>query len=178
MIVDFKRDFLFNHKVDVTKEASRTLSKNNRNVAKKYIATLQQLVKRVDLHNGIKKATQLINNTKTTPKQTQHYIKKMKTYKTTMNQLMLSAERTATKGKPRIFQWSKTLSTRGQILRYWTKRKKRSEDGTTSKKGIKWPKGYRPKKVDTHDDIMEEYIKAKIEWVKKKIAATCYIIAT
>jgi hypothetical protein len=60
------------------------------------------------------------------------------------------------------------LRKNGKRRRYWNDRKKSSENGDEEGLNCKTPKGYKPPSVLMHDDIMEEYYKAQVEWIRTK----------
>ena len=109
LYIDFKWDHVFKHKVDVTQAQGRQLSTKNRRITKLYLKTLQKLEKKSGIYVGISKIRELMKNEHQTKKEKEHCIKKLKTYKTIMTQLMISANKKATKSKPKIFQWSQQL---------------------------------------------------------------------
>ena len=114
LYVDFKWDHVFKHKTDVTQARGRQLSVKNRRITKLYLTTLQKLEKKSGIHKGINKIRSLMSNKQQSIEEKKYCIKKMKAYKTIMIQLMVSANKTATKSKPKIFQWSKQLKQNGK----------------------------------------------------------------
>jgi hypothetical protein len=168
LYVDFRWEKVFKHKIDITQARGRQLSTNNRRVTKKYLQTLHKLEKKAGIHKGIHKIRELMKNKKQTKKEREYCLKKLQTYKTIMTQLMLCANKAATKCKPRIFQWSQKLRANGRKMRYWNDRKRCSDNGDTEGLFCKIPKGYKPNKAHTHDDIMHEYHLAQIDWIKTK----------
>ena len=114
LFVDLKWDHVFKHKVDITQARGRQLSTKNRRITKLYLKTLSKLEEKSGIYNGVKKIRELMSNKQQTKEEKDYCIKKLKTYKTIMIQLMISANRTATKSKPKIFQWSKQLRHNGK----------------------------------------------------------------
>jgi hypothetical protein len=168
LYVDFRWERVFRHKLDVTQARGRQLSTNNRRVTKKYTSTLLKLEKKAGIHKGISRIRELMNNESQTKKEREYCIRQLKQYKTTMTQLMICANKTATKCKPRIFRWSQQLKNNGKRMRYWNDRKRSSDNGDSEGCFCKIPKGYNPPVAHTHDEVMHEYHLAQIEWIKTK----------
>jgi hypothetical protein len=166
--VDFHWKKVFKHKIDTTQARGRQLSSNNRRVTKKYLQTLHKLEQKAGIYKGISTLRERMNKSTQTQQEREYCIKKLQKYKTIMTQLMISANKKATKSKPRIFQWSHQLRAKGQKMRYWNDRKRSSENGDTEGLFCKVPRGYNPPAAYTHDDILHEYHSAQIEWIKTK----------
>ena len=85
-----------------------------------------------------------------------------------MTQIMISANNTATKSKPKVFRWSSTLRKNGKRMRYWNDRKRCSKDDDVEGLGCTIPNGYVPPVATTHDEILHEYHLMQVEWIKTK----------
>ena len=168
LYVDLKWDFLFNHKLDVTQARGRQLSVKNRRVTKLYLKTLQKLESKAGIYKGLERIRTQLRKDNISCEEKEHCIAKIKTYKTIMIQLMVSANKAATKSKPKIFQWSSTLRKNGRQMRYWNERKRSSENGDSEGLFCKLPKGYKPPTATTHDEVMQEYYIIQAEWIKTK----------
>ena len=168
LYVDLKWDFLFNHKIDVTQARGRQLSAKNRRITKTYLKTLLKLEDKAGIYKGIKKIRIKMQNREQTKSEREYCINKLKKYKTIMIQLMVSANKKATKCKPKIFQWSNKLRQNGRQMRYWNERKKSSDNGDTEGLQCKVPKGYKPPPAHTHDEVMHEYHTVQAQWIKTK----------
>ena len=168
LYVDFKWDYVFNHKPDITQARGRQLSVKNRRITKLYLKTLTALEEKSGIHRGIEKIRTRMQEASQTKEERDYCIKKMKNYKTIMIQLMISANKTATKSKPKIFQWSKKLRQDGKQMRYWNERKRNSENGDSEGLQCKVPRGYRPPTATTHDEVMHEYHTVQVTWIKTK----------
>ena len=114
LYVDIRWDHIFRHKADATQARGQQLSVKNRRVTKMYLKTLKSLENKSGIHRGMKKIRQRMTKDDQTNEDRAYCINKMKQYKTTMIQLMISANRTATKKKPSIFKWSSTLRKNGK----------------------------------------------------------------
>lgn len=123
LYIDLRWEQVFKHKLDITQSRGRQLSTNNRRVTKKYLKTLHKLEQKAGIYKGIYKVRELMKNKAQTKKEKEYCIKKLKMYKTIMTQLMISANKTATASKPRIFQWSHQLRKNGKKMRYWNDRR-------------------------------------------------------
>lgn len=168
LYVDIHWDFIFKHKADVTQARGRQLSVKNRRITKVYKKTIKALEKKAGVYRGIETTIKRLENKQQTTEERQYCLNKLKLYKTVMMQLMVSANRKATRGKPSIFQWSLNLKRNGQRMRYWNDRKKSSENGDPDGLLCKIPKGFKPIIATAHDDIMEEYHNAQADWIKTK----------
>jgi hypothetical protein len=168
LYIDLNWDYVFQHKLDVTSARGRQLSIKNRRITTKYLNTLQKLENKAGIHRGVKKVRELMANDNQSDKERDYCIKKLKQYKTTMLQLMISANKTATKGKPSVYKWSNQLRFQGKRMRYWNDRKRSSENGDPEGAFCKIPSGYKPPLVYTHDEVLHEYFSAKAEWIKTK----------
>ena len=168
LYVDIKWEHLFNHKPDITQARERQLSTKNRRVTKTYLKTLTNLEKKAGVYKGLERIVKQLKNDKITQAERDYCIKKIKTYKTIMTQMMVSANKTATKSKPKFFQWSKKLRKNGKLMRYWNERKKSSENGDSEGLTCSIPKGYKPAVVHTHDEVMHEYYVMQTKWIKTK----------
>ena len=168
LYVDIKWEHIFRHKPDVTQARGRQLSVKNRRITKLYLKTLQALEKKAGIYKGINILRQRMKEKDQTEEERNYCIKKMKKYKTVMTQLMISANKKATKNKPKIFQWSKKLRKNGRQMRYWNDRKRSSENGDTEGLHCKIPKGYNPPAATMHDEVMHEYYTMQVDWIKTK----------
>ena len=61
--LDFDRQKLFNHKVNVTRTAGRGLSMTNRKMITRYITHLKKMIQKAKLKEGIEKALERLENT-------------------------------------------------------------------------------------------------------------------
>ena len=168
LYVDLKWDYVFNHKTDITQARGRQLSVKNRRITKLYLKTLTSLEAKAGLYKGMEKIRKRMQQTTQTKDERNYCINKMKKYKTIMIQLMISANKIATKSKPKIFQWSLKLRHNGKQMRYWNERKKNSENGDPEGIQCKVPRGYKPPTATTHDEVMHEFHKVQVEWIKTK----------
>jgi hypothetical protein len=168
LYVDINWDNLFRQRPDPTQARGRKLSIKNRRVSNCYKNTLKKLEEKAGVSKGIDKVLNRLKAGKQTDEQRIYCIKKLKNYKTIMLQLMVSANKKATKSKPSIFKWSVTLKKNGVRMRYWNERKKSSERGDDEGLNCRIPPGYNPPTVATQEDIMNEYYKAQVDWVKTK----------
>jgi exonuclease III len=168
LYVDLKWEYVFNHKVDVTQARGRKLSIKNRRITKLYLKTLTELEEKAGIYKGLEKIRVRMEDKKITKEERDYCIKKLKNYKTVMIQLMINANKVATKGKPKIFQWSKKLRNNGRQMRYWNDRKKCSDNGDPEGLHCKAPRGYKPPIATTHDEVMEQYHTIQIQWIKTK----------
>jgi hypothetical protein len=168
LYVDLKWDYIFNHKIDVTQARGRQLSVKNRRVTKLYLKTLKKLEKKAGIHKGLEEIRECLKNKQITKRDKEHCIKRIKNYKTIMIQLMINANKVATKSKPKIFQWSIALRKNGKQMRYWNERKRSSENGDSEGIACKIPSGYNPPIARTHDEVMDAYYLIQAEWIKTK----------
>ena len=168
LYVDIKWAHIFNHKPDVTQARGRQLSIKNRRITKLYKKTLVALESKAGIYKGIEKMRGRMQNKKQTDEEREYCINRMKTYKSIMIQLMIRANKTATKSKPKIFQWSQQLRKNGKKMRYWNERKRSSENGDSEGLQCKVPKGYKPPTATIHDEVMHEYHIMQAEWIKTK----------
>ena len=168
LYVDICWDHLFNHNVDETQARGKQLSVKNRRITKLYTKRLLELERKAGIYKGVERIHRRMQ-TDNQPKEERTYcIQKLKTYKTIMTQLMISAYKTATKCKPQIFRWSNTLRKNGRQMRYWNDRKRCSERGDIEGLGCTVPKGYTPPEATTHDEVLHEYHLMQTEWIKTK----------
>jgi hypothetical protein len=118
MYIDIKWDCLFKHKPDNTQARGQQLSVNNRRITKLYTKTITKLEQKAGVYQGIDKTMKLLENDKITKEKRKYCVEKLKKYKTVMMQLMVSANKKATKSKPGIFKWSVALRKNVQQMRY------------------------------------------------------------
>ena len=168
LYADIRWDHIFQHNVDVTQARGRQLSVKNRRITKLYLKTLCSLEEKAGIYKGMDKLRNRMKVHNQPQEERDFCIKKMKTYKTIMLQLMINANKKATRCKPKTFRWSTTLRKNGKRMRYWNERKKCSEGGDVEGLGCTIPKGYKPTIATTHDEIMHEYHIMQVEWIKTK----------
>ena len=168
LYVDIQWDHLFNHNIDNTQARGKQLSVKNRRITKLYLKTLTALEERSGIYKGIEKIRQRMQRTDQTNEDKEYCIEKLKQYKTIMIQIMISANKTATKCKPQIFKWSSKLRKNGRQMRYWNDRKRSSENGDTEGIDCRIPKGYTPPIATTHDEVLHEYHMMQVDWIKTK----------
>lgn len=167
LIIDFDKAFLFDHRVDPTSAATGGLSVNDAKGTEKYINTLKTLLNKSKVIENCARAMQQLA-TKPDERTKQHLIRRIKTYKTVTNQLMLAAVKKAVKKKPTNFYWSDTLSEKGQAMRYWNARQHASAQGDEQGITVPIPEGIHVNHAATDEEVIHEYTEAKIDWVKTK----------
>ena len=168
LYVDLHWKYIFKHRMDVTQARGRQLSTKNRRMTKQYLTTLNKLEKKAGIYKGIEKIRKMMKKKGLKDDEKEYCIEKMKKYKTTMIQIMISANKKATKSKPAIFRWSKKLRHNGKQMRYWNERKRSSENGDPDGVLCKIPKGFKPAVATTHDEVMQEYYSMQAKWIKTK----------
>ena len=168
LYVDLDWKYIFKHKMDVTQARGRQLSIKNRRMTKLYLRTLNKLEEKAGIYKGIEKIRKKMKKKGLKDDEKEYCINKMKQYKTIMIQIMINANKKATKSKPAIFKWSKKLRDNGKQMRYWNERKRSSENGDPDGVLCKIPKGFKPAAATTHDEVMNEYYNMQADWIKTK----------
>ena len=166
--LDFDRQRLFNHKVDVTRSAGRGLSMTNRKMITRYTKHLKKMIQKSKLKEGIEKAMERLENTEKTSYEYAYYVKKLQQYKRVINALMLGAERKSSKRFPQYHKWSIIFSKQGKTMRYWNERLTLSKDGDHEGKSVKPPPKYVPPILTTHEGVVKQHAAMTIEWIKVK----------
>ena len=167
--LDFDRQTLFTHKVDVTRSAGRGLSLTNRKMITRYIATLKKLIEKSKLKEQIEKAVKRLRETEPKSHEHKHYIGKLQQHKIVINELMIVAERKSLKKCPQYHKWSIVFKTQGIIMRYWNTRLAMSKEGDHEGASLKKPPKYNLATTITHDDVISQHAaQTIIEWIKVK----------